>query len=122
VSANGIKTIRVSIIVLLALLFLQYEFGMATNLSPLPSLPPIPNTLSGYSTGFNSALAQAGPAAVVHATLGSLLGLAAIFVLGPTLRSGRRSVQVFGGLAFVTTLLAGITGTLFVMSGFQNDG
>ena len=121
-SAKDLKVLRVSIMTLLALLFLQFEFGMATNLSNLPSLPPIPNTMAGYSTGFNNTLAQAGPVAVVHASLGSLLGLATIFVLVLCLRSGRRSVQVFGSLAFVTTLLAGITGTLFVMSGFQNDG
>jgi hypothetical protein len=33
-----------------------------------------------------------------------------------------RSVQVFGSLAFLTILLAAITGLLYTMSGFQNDG
>ena len=120
-SAKNLKALRFSTIVLLVLLFLQYEFGMASNLSTLPTLPPIPNTLAGYSTGLNTALAQAGVVTNIHAGLGSLLALAAIFVLVLCLRSGQRRVQVFGVLAFLTTVLAATTGTLFVMSGFQND-
>ena len=117
-SLNGI---RILVIVMLVLLALQFEFGMAVNLSSLPSLAPIPNTPAGYSSGFNTALAQAGAVAVIHASLGSLLALFAVAILVTCLRSGRRSLQIFGGLAFLATLLAGTTGFLFVMSGFQND-
>jgi hypothetical protein len=50
------------------------------------------------------------------------LVLISIVSLILALRSGVRSVQVFGSLAFVATCLALITGLLYTLSGFQNDG
>jgi hypothetical protein len=109
---------RIIVIVMLVLLALQYEFGMTVNLSTLPDNPAIGFSLNGV----NAALNQAGTVTVIHASLGSLLVLFSIASLIFSLRTGVRSVQVFGSLAFVSTCLAAITGLLFVLSGFKNDG
>jgi hypothetical protein len=106
------------VIVLLALLGLQYEFGMAVNIANPPSLPPFGLSLTGVSNALN----QVGVVAVIHASLGSGLVIFSLINLVLSLRSSLRSVQVFGSLAFLTILLAAITGLLYTMSGFQNNG
>jgi hypothetical protein len=106
------------LVILLALLGLQYEFGMAVNLATQPSLPAFGFSLNGVL----SALNQIGVVAVIHASLGSGLVIFSLINLILSLRSSLRSVQVFGSLAFLTILLAAITGLLYTMSGFQNDG
>ena len=113
-----LATIRVIVIVMLALLGLQYEFGMAVNIANLPTLAPVAFSSSALST----ALQQAGLVAVLHAGLGSGLIVFALINLILSLRSGLRSLQVFGSLAFLTILLAALTGLLFTLSGFQNNG
>ena len=110
--------LRIMVMILLALLGLQYEFGMAVNLATQPSLPAFGFSLNGVI----SALNQVGAVAVIHASLGSGLVIISIISLILSLRSGLRSVQVFGSLAFLTILLAAITGLLYTMSGFQNNG
>jgi hypothetical protein len=104
------------VIILLALLGLQYEFGMAVNIANPPTLAPT------SLNGINNALNQVGAVAMIHASLGSALVIFSILILIFSLRSGLRSLQVFGSLAFLTTLLAAVTGLLFTMSGFQNNG
>jgi len=115
---KNLRVLRIMVIVLLALLGLQYEFGMAVNIANPPSLPPIGFSLNALS----GALQQAGVVAVIHASLGVWLVIFSVINLIFCLRSGLRSVQVFGSLAFLATLLAAITGLLFTLSGFQNDG
>jgi hypothetical protein len=111
------KGLRIRVMLMLALLAIQYEFGMAVNISDPPHLTPF-----GFSmTAFNDALNRAGLPAQLHAGLGILLGIGAIAILISSLRTGIRSVQVFGSLGFLTVLVAGIMGQLFVQSGFQND-
>ena len=110
--------LRVMVIVILVLLALQFEFGMAVNISNPPSLPPFSLSLNAVS----DALHQVGAVAVVHASLGVWLVIFSVVSLIFSLRSGLRSLQVFGSLAFLATLLAAVTGLLFVLSGFQNDG
>jgi hypothetical protein len=104
------------VIVILALLGLQYEFGMAVNIANPPTLAPT------SLNGINNALNQVGAVAMIHASLGSALVIFSILILIFSLRSGLRSLQVFGSLAFLATLLAAVTGLLFTLSGFQNDG
>jgi hypothetical protein len=117
-STKRSAVLRIMVIVILALLGLQYEFGIAVNISNPPTLPPI-----GFSSnGVSNALQQAGVVAVIHASLGSGLVIFSVINLIFSLRSGLRSVQVFGSLAFLATLLAAATGLLFVLSGFQNNG
>jgi hypothetical protein len=114
-AAKRLKGLRIMVMVLLALLGLQYEFGMAVNIANPPAF--------GFSLNdVLIALNQIGVVAVIHASLGSGLVFISIISLILSLRSGMRSVQVFGSLAFLTILLAAITGLLYTMSGFQNDG
>ncbi len=117
-SANRSKVTRIFVIALLALLFVQYEFGMAVNISNPPSLAAF--SLSD-GNAFNAALNAAGGLAMPHAILGFLIWLVALVILAFSLRSGVRGAQIFGALAFLAITLAGIGGTLFVSSGFNND-
>jgi hypothetical protein len=106
------------VIAMLALLGLQYEFGMAVNLAPQPSLAPFGFSINGVIHALN----QIGAAAIIHASLGSALVIIALIALILSLRSGRRSVRVFGSLAFISILMAALTGVLYTLSGFQNNG
>jgi hypothetical protein len=116
-STNQIKWLRVAVITLIVLLAVQFEFGMAVNLSNLPSLAPF-----GFSfPTILSALNQAGAVAVVHAILGTVLTILSLVTLIMALASKIRSVQIFGGLGFLAMALAEINGVIFVLSGFQND-
>ena len=117
-AAKRYQGLRVMVIVLLALLGLQYEFGMAVNIGNPPSLPPFGLSLNAVS----NALHQAGLVAVLHASLGVWLVIFSVINLIFSLRTGLRSLQIFGSLAFLATLLAAITGLLFTLSGFQNNG
>ena len=116
-SANPFKQLRIAIIILLALLAIQFEFGMAVNLSALPSISAF-----GFSFfGVWSALAQAGVVASIHAALGTVLTVLALVGLVMALASRIRSVQIFAGLGLLSMVLAEACGLLFVLSGFQND-
>jgi hypothetical protein len=117
-STKQASTLRFMVILILVLLAIQYEFGMAVNIANPPSLPPLSFSLMAVS----GALQQVGLPAVLHASLGSGLVIISLINLVFSLRSGLRRVQVFGSLAFLATLLAATTGLLFVMSGYQNDG
>jgi len=110
--------LRVLVIIILFLLAIQYELGMAVNIGNPPSLPPAHFSYNGAVGALN----QAGVTAVIHASLGSSLVIFAAVILVLSLRSGVRSVQVFGSLACLATLLAATTGLLFVLSGYQNNG
>ena len=114
---NQLKWLRFVVISILVLLVIQFEFGMAANLSGLPSLSPL-----GFSfPNVVGALNQAGTVAMFHAILGTVLTIISVIGLGMALASKIRSVQVFGVLGFLSMVLAEITGVLFVLSGFQND-
>ena len=114
---NRIKGLQVTVIILLVLLAIQYEFGMAANLSNLPSLSPF-----GFSfPNIVGALNQAGLVTLIHAALGTVLTVLALIALVLALVSKIRSVQVFGVLGFLSMTLAEICGVLFVLSGFQDN-
>ncbi|MGB8215066.1 MAG: hypothetical protein WCE68_16075 [Anaerolineales bacterium] len=115
---SRLTTVRSAVIVSLVLLAVQYEFGMTVNIANPPSLSPFSLSFSGISI----ALQKAGGVAPIHACLGAGLVLVALISLVLSLRSGLRSAQVFGSLAFLATWLAAITGLLFTLSGFQNNG
>jgi hypothetical protein len=115
---NRLQGLRVMVIVILALLGLQYEFGMAVNLATQPSLAPFGFSMDGVIHALN----QIGAVAIIHASLGSALIILALINLVLSLRSGLRSVQIFGSLAFLTILMAALTGLLYTLSGFQNNG
>ena len=112
------RGLRIMVIIMLAFLVLQYEFGMAFTLSDPPELTPF-----GFSgTQFNEALNRVGPVAQTHAGFGILVGIMGIVILVASLRSKSRGARIVGPLAFLAVLVAGITGQLFVQSGYQNDG
>lgn len=116
-AANRLKTLRVLVIVLLILLGIQFEFGMAVNLANPPSIAPFPFSLLALSDAINGA----GPAVSLHAGLGGLLAILSMVVLVISLRSKLGQVRIFGSLGLIAILLAGTSGMLFVLSGFQND-
>ncbi len=111
--------LRVVVILTLVILALQFELGMAINLSPsLPSLSEfnfsVPLILQ--------ALQKIGVVGLLHAGTGIFILLLAIINLVLALSSRVRSVWIFGVLAFLSAFGAVSTGLLFVLSGFQNDG
>lgn len=115
---NQFKTLRVMVVSTLILLSVQYELGMYINLSPnLPELAPFGFSLMKIS----EALHLAGPVALAHAVLGSLLTLLSTLNLIFSLKSRIKSVQIVGGLGFVTMLVAMAGGILFTLSGFTED-
>jgi len=116
-SANRLRGLRVAVVTLLVCLAIQFEFGMATNLSDQPSIPSF-----GFSfPGVLSALNQVGFVAVAHAVLGTGLTTFALISLVMALGSKMRGVQIFGVLGFLSMVLAATMGLSFVLSGFQND-
>jgi hypothetical protein len=117
-SSSRNTSARVIVMIILALLVLQYELGMNVNLSDPKAIPPFSLSLNGVSHALN----QVGGVAVIHAALGVCLVFFSIISLIFALRSGIRSVQIFGSLAFLTMFLAATTGLLFTLSGFQMDG
>jgi hypothetical protein len=117
VSANQLKHLRDLVIAILVFLIIQFEFGMAVNLSDLPNLSPFNFSMINLV----SALDQAGVIALTHAVLGTFLVLIAIVNLVISLASKVRSVQIVGILSLLTMVLAETCGVLFTLSGFQND-
>ncbi len=113
------RWLRRMTIIFLAVLAFQFELGMAINLSPnLPSLPAF-----DFSIGLIlRALQQIGALGPLHAGVGVVLLLLALANLVLALASRARGVIVFGVLGFLSTTLEMISGILFTLSGFQNDG
>ncbi len=116
--SNQFRLLRTMIVMLLILLGIQYELGMAVNLSPdLPTLPPFDFSLARVF----GALRLAGSSAVAHSFLGSVLVVVALLTLVLSLASRVKSVQIFGSLGCLSIVLAAAGGVLFVLSGFQAD-
>ncbi len=112
------RPLRVNLIALIVLLALQFELGMAVNLSDLHTVPAFGFSVSAVA----GALARAGGEAITHAVLGTIMALGAIFTMVRSLASGIRRVQIVGVIVFVTLAFAAVNGYLFVLSGFENDG
>ncbi len=72
--ATNLKPLRILVIVILVLLVIQYEFGMAVNIANPPSISPF----SFSFPALRSALDAVGPAALFHASLGGLLLILAL--------------------------------------------
>ncbi len=116
-TTHPLKPLRIWVIVILVLLAIQYEFGMAINIANPPSISPF-----GFSfAAFRSALDQVGIVALLHASLGGWLVIFSVINLILALRTNIRSVQIFGVLSFLSTLFAAGGGLFFVLSGFQDD-
>ncbi len=75
--------LRILVIVILVLLAVQFEFGMAVNLVPsLPDLPPFSFSADAIVTALN----QIGPIALIHAMIGGLLVIIELYSLKPGTR------------------------------------
>ncbi|MFZ1043601.1 MAG: hypothetical protein WCA79_05230 [Anaerolineales bacterium] len=116
-SSNPLKPLRILLIAILVLLFLQYELGMAVNIANPAAIPPF----NFSAAGFLNALNGVGSIALIHAIVGGLLLLLALINMVMTLRSKVRSAQVYGVLSFLTMIFAAGGGYFFVLSGFQSD-
>ncbi|MGO9412596.1 MAG: hypothetical protein ACLQCB_17830 [Spirochaetia bacterium] len=113
-----LRALRLTTIIMAVLLALQFELGMAVNLSPaLEVVPPV----AGTPAAVWSALAKVGADALTHAVLGSLLTVLALANLVLAITSGARSVALIGALAFVCIAMASANGILFTLSGFKDD-
>jgi hypothetical protein len=116
-SNNQPKTLRISVIVILVLLVLQYELGIAVNIANPPAQPPFSLSLGAVWDALN----KVGGASPPHAILGAGLVLLSLLNLVLSLRSRIRSVQIFGSLIFLSILIAAGGGLFFTLSGFQDD-
>ncbi len=111
--------LRILVIIVLVVLVVQFELGMTVNLVPsLPELNPFTFSVNAIAAALN----KIGPVALLHASVGGLLVILGLLNLILAEMAGPGSVRLFGALAFLTTLLAALTGAGFVLSGFQNDG
>jgi hypothetical protein len=104
-------------VIILVMLLVQYELGVTVIMSDPPAISPF----SFSVTAFRAALDQVGGVAYLHALMGVLLLVVAVVNLVMALRSGLRSVQVFGVLSFLGIAIAAGGGFFFVLSGFQDD-
>ena len=104
-------------VIILVMLLVQYELGVTVIMSD----PPAISSFSFSVAAFRAALDQVGGVAYLHALMGGLLLVVAVVNLVMALRSGLRSVQVFGVLSFLGIAIAAAGGFLFVLSGFQDD-
>ena len=114
---NRFRGLRILVMAILALLIVQFEFGMAVTLANPSELSPFSFSIVKISDALN----QAGVVALLHAILGTLLAIFSVVSLALSLRSRVRSVQIVGSLAFLATVLAASLGLAFTLSGFQND-
>jgi len=115
---SRLKALRIAVIVMVVLLGLQFELGMAVNLSPnLDNVSPV----AAAPAAVWSALAMVGAEAVTHALLGCLLTFFAVVILVLALLCGVPSVAILGAISFITIGLASANGILFTLSGFKND-
>ncbi len=116
--SNRFRILRALLVVILALMGIQFELGMIVNMSDPQAIPPFRFSLAAVS----DALRGVGPVALVHAAVGGLLVILSVAALVLALSSRVRGAQIFGGLATLSILFAATGGLSFVLSGFQNDG
>jgi len=115
---SGFRSLRILSIMTLLLLALQYELGMAVNLSPtLAEVPP----LAATPAAIWGALAKVGAGAPAHMLLGTLLAAFALVCFVLAVRSGARSAAVTSAASFLFIASAAVSGVLFTLSGFKND-
>jgi hypothetical protein len=120
-AATGrLQLVRVTLAIMLADLLIQFLLGIWLNLfATFPSIASTPS--SGMMSSMSSVMAGGMSALMVHMLNGYLLFILSIVVLAVSLYSGRTSIAVMGILGLVSILLAGISGLIFMFSGFQNN-
>jgi hypothetical protein len=111
------KFLQTSLIIVLALLVIQYDTGMTVNLSKLPDISPFMFALNSIFI----VLTQAGFVALIHAILGTIITIFAFIIVVMEISTKIRKIQILGVLGFINIVIAELTGIFFVLSGFQND-
>jgi hypothetical protein len=111
--------LRLLIVTTLILLTVQGWFGDTVNLFAVPGSPV---TVEASANGVLQAVLNVGPTLIIHAFLGLAILAFAGAVLAFSLKAKPRNVQVPAILGLVMTISAIIGGTLFILSGFSNNG
>jgi heme A synthase len=118
-SERGRRKLRIWTIVIIGLLAVQGFTGDTVNLfSAFPN-----GIVSNSLDGLVRAIAGAGGLEVYHAVEGAAIFVLSILVLVLAWRAGvtqKARLMAILGLAATTSAVVG--GTLFVLSGFKNDG
>ena len=113
------RRLRLLIILTLALLTVRGWFGDTVNLFAVPTSPV---TVEASASGLLTAIASDGATLIIHAFIGIVLLALSATVLAFSLKSKPRNVQVPSILGLVMVVSAIIGGTLFVLSGYTNNG
>jgi hypothetical protein len=113
------RRLRIIIVATLVALTIQGWFGDTVNLFYIPTSPV---TVETSASGLLTTVVNVGPTLIIHSFLGILILALSVTVLAFFLKSKPRNVQVPSilGLAMVASAIIG--GTLFVLSGFTNNG
>jgi hypothetical protein len=117
--ARSWRPLRLSIVATLLLLSIQGWTGDFVNVFLTSTYSA---NVSQSIGGFFQAVLAGGPALTVHGMLGLLVLLSSIGVLIVSLRYRRRSVKIGAALGLIVTVVAGLGGYLFVLSGFSAGG
>jgi uncharacterized protein YybS (DUF2232 family) len=104
----------------LILLTLQVVLGEAVAI--IANYPAAPVAIGSVGSLLSAMWSAAGSALIIHAFLGVLVVLAAIWTTIVAVHYHRRSVSTTTALALVSLLLAIIGGFIWVSSGFANGG
>ncbi|HZY47719.1 MAG TPA: hypothetical protein VFE96_07990 [Candidatus Bathyarchaeia archaeon] len=110
---------RLLLVLTLIFLTIQGWFGDTVNLFAVPSGPV---TVDASLGSILTAVVNVGPTLIIHAFIGLAILALALVVLTFSLKSKPRSVQIPSILGLIMVISAIIGGTLFVLSGFSNNG
>lgn len=111
--------LRLLIVATLILLTIQGWFGDTVNLFAIPTSPV---TVESSANGVFQAIVNVGPTLILHTFIGLAILALGIVVLSFSLKSKPRNIQIPAILGLVMVISAIIGGTLFVLSGYTNNG
>ena len=113
------RRLRLLIVLTIVLLTVQGWFGDTVNLFAVPNSPV---TVEASASGLLTATVNDGAVLIIHAFIGIVILVLSVTVLAFSLKSKPRNVQVPSILGLVMVVSAIIGGTLFVLSGYTNNG
>ena len=110
------KWFRRDILVILGFLVLQFILGMILNLFVSSPNIPVGSTDRIYLNAIFTT-----PVLLGHFIVGVGLLLGSIWILVGAIKTKARNISLVAVLGFISILTAYISGSEFVLSGFQND-
>jgi hypothetical protein len=115
------RMLRILTLIILLLLAAQFLMGMLVNLY-VTTIPPHPGSsapeyFSGVAQAVAWALVHAPPFLLVHASVGLLLFLGALVILGLAIASRRRAWIISSIVGLLGIVLAGFNGASFMNYG-----